>query len=282
MSNDPMSKYAQGYATGVPTVGAGGMPDPHSMAGVHDREARERREREARANAQTAVPQYVGPEMVLLTHPHRVSKPFVKADLIHYQFSCFNDYARLAERKRQDRKLASELEAAGFSEEDKKIMNSPEYQEYVQKGLDLAQLVSYGVRRHEAHNAVSYTPFLQQLQVFDEYTTWAIADPSNYDAYLKAFFDFNNKFDKDDIPSKTDPIYYGQTHFKSAHQTHREISYLDHIELRKKTSINSFKKFMADMGAKDQKARSKKRIRNVSIIGFLGIAVALILVAMAG
>lgn len=52
MSKDPIGKHAQGYATGMPTPGAGGMPDPHSMAGVHQREAENRR----RAQAGGATP----------------------------------------------------------------------------------------------------------------------------------------------------------------------------------------------------------------------------------
>jgi hypothetical protein len=39
--------------------------------------------------------------------------------------------------------LAAEAEILGFSDEDEKILNSSEYQEYVEKGLDLAERVSY-------------------------------------------------------------------------------------------------------------------------------------------
>ena len=45
MSRDPLLRYAQGYATGLPLIGVGGLPDPYSQAGVHDREVRERHER---------------------------------------------------------------------------------------------------------------------------------------------------------------------------------------------------------------------------------------------
>lgn len=61
MSKSSQEKYAQGYHSGVPTVGAGGMPDPASMAGVHQRETeRAAAERDARALAK-AVPQQAQP-----------------------------------------------------------------------------------------------------------------------------------------------------------------------------------------------------------------------------
>lgn len=58
MSSDPFVKHAHGYATGMPTPGPGGMPDPYSMAGVHQREAEQRRaaEQRARAPASAAAP----------------------------------------------------------------------------------------------------------------------------------------------------------------------------------------------------------------------------------
>ncbi|MCR9275331.1 MULTISPECIES: hypothetical protein [Mameliella] len=58
MAGGPHDKAAQGYHSGRPTVGAGGMPDPHSMAGVHAREQQERaqRMRQAQANAQPGTP----------------------------------------------------------------------------------------------------------------------------------------------------------------------------------------------------------------------------------
>lgn len=45
MCRDPLLRYTQGFATGLPLIGIGGLPDPYSQAGVHDRELSERRAR---------------------------------------------------------------------------------------------------------------------------------------------------------------------------------------------------------------------------------------------
>lgn len=45
MSRDPLLRFAQGFATGLPLTCIGGLPDPYSQAGVLDRELRERRAR---------------------------------------------------------------------------------------------------------------------------------------------------------------------------------------------------------------------------------------------
>ena len=42
MNDGPFTKYTRGYATGVPVIGLGGLPDPYSMIGVLDREEKER------------------------------------------------------------------------------------------------------------------------------------------------------------------------------------------------------------------------------------------------
>ena len=42
MRDDPFTRYARGYATGVPVIGLGGLPDPYSMIGVLDREEHDR------------------------------------------------------------------------------------------------------------------------------------------------------------------------------------------------------------------------------------------------
>ena len=42
MQDDPFTRYARGYATGLPVIGLGGLPDPYSMIGVLDREEKER------------------------------------------------------------------------------------------------------------------------------------------------------------------------------------------------------------------------------------------------
>jgi len=41
MNDGPFTKYTRGYATGVPVIGLGGLPDPYSMVGVLDREEHE-------------------------------------------------------------------------------------------------------------------------------------------------------------------------------------------------------------------------------------------------
>lgn len=282
MSNDPFSKHAQGYATGVPTPGAGGMPDPYSMAGVHDREARERREREARANAQTSMPQDAGPDTVLLTYPHRVPKPFMKDKLIHYQFSCFQNYGKLAELKIRDKAAAAKVEKSGYSADEQRILNSKEYQEYIEKGFDLADAIYYAPRRHEAGDAVFYMPFIKPLKVIEySYATEAIGDPSNYQSYLDAFAYFYQKV-RDFKSQKAGDVGYYAARFDEVQKIHREITYGDHIEIRKKISIEKFKKFMVDMEPRDKKARGKKRLRNIILIGLAIMFGLPVLIGLAG
>lgn len=266
MSKDPFSKHAHGYATGTPLPGAGGMPDPYSMAGVHAREAQERREREARAASQQAIPQAAGPDLVLLTHPHREPRPFSKDQLIFYKFSCIGNYVKLGFQKRDDKIAAEKAAKAGYSTEDQKILNSKEYHEYVEKGLDLAEGFYYGVGRHETEWRVYYTPFLKPLKVFDGFITKAVGDPANYPNYLRAFEEFYRSIKTDRPPDKASSTYYAQLHFEDAHKIHQEITYLDHIELRKKISIGKFKKFMDKLGPEDRKARKKRKIRNIVVL----------------
>lgn len=282
MSNDPFSKHAQGYATGVPTPGAGGMPDPYSMAGVQDREARERREREARATAQTSMAHGSGPEMVILTYPHRVPKPFVKDQLIHYQLSCFQNYGKLAELKVRHKAEASKAEKSGYSPDDQEILNSKEYQEYVEKGLDLADGVYYAPRRHEAGDAVIYSPLVKPLKVIEySYATDAIGDPSDYQSYLDAFAAFHKKVHEFKSQQVGDVGYYADR-FDKIQKIHREISYIDHIEIRKKISLEKFRKFMAEMEPKDKKARRMKKLRNFIMIGLVIMFVAPLMLNLIG
>lgn len=185
-------------------------------------------------------------ELVLLTAPHRRPMTFMKKMLINYQISCYKNYEKLARRKLRDKAEAEHIDVHKLSVEDQEIIASNAYIEFVEKGLDLANSIFYPAKKSDDdHSKVDFSFLSKPLLVYEiDYDTRAIGDPTNYQKYLEDFIAFNGRVGKDDKFMNGD--------FEEIHKIHQAISYVDHIEYRKKLSIEMFKDFSKEVGLKSQ------------------------------
>jgi len=170
----------------------------------------------------------------------------MKELLIQYQISCYKSYEKLARRKLRDKAEAEKVDVHELSVEDQKTIGSNAYNEFVEKGLDLADRISYPAKRsHDDYMKVDFSLLPKPLIVYEiEYDTRAIGDPTNYQRYLEDFEAFNRRVGKDDT--------FMNGNFEEIHRVHQAISYIDHIEYRKKLSIDKFKDFAKEVGLKSQ------------------------------
>lgn len=185
-------------------------------------------------------------ETVVLTAPHRRPMTFAKTLLIQYQITCYKNYEKLAKKKLHDKVEAEKINVSMLPAHDQEVIKSPEYNEFVEKDLDLASHISYPARKgDDDHMKVAFSSLSKPLKVIDgDYVTRAIGDPTDYQKYLEDFKAFNNQV------GKNDTFMVGE--FDEVHKVHQAISYIDHIEYRKKLSLDKFRKFSEDVGLKSQ------------------------------